>query len=159
MRLQVAELATKDSALLAAVRQRRQELESELSAVRSQEEVLAGMADSSGGLLAAVDRQIDRRRTSTAAEAGASAGAAEETGDGTTSHARPTVPETIRALLLEREEATTKEITDQIKRARPDVKIKYVSKTLVRLKKRGLLMQPRVGVYRLDGEWAMSTGP
>lgn len=49
MRRQVAELAMEDSALLEAARQRRQELESELSAVRSQEDALAGKAHSSGG--------------------------------------------------------------------------------------------------------------
>ena len=159
MRLQVAELAMEDSALLEAANRRRQELERELSAVRSQEEVLAGRAHSSGGLLAAVDRQIERRQTGTATGSDASPDAAEETGHGGDPRARKTVPEAIRALLLEQEEATTKEITDNITKVCPDVKVKNVNTTLVRLKKRGLLVQPRLGVYRLDGKWAMAASP
>lgn len=71
-----------------------------------------------------------------------------------------TVPEAIRVLLREREEATTKEITDHIKKVCPDVNIDNLSSTLSRLKKeRGLLAQPRVGVYRLSGEWAIADSP
>ncbi|MDG5808569.1 hypothetical protein P9869_39180 [Streptomyces ossamyceticus] len=156
MRLQVAELATQDSALLEAVRRRRRELEDELSAVRSREDVLAGMADSSEGLLAAVDRQIERRRADTGTGPDVSAGTAEEASDGGASGAHMTVPEAIRLFLREREEATTKEIADHIKKVRPDVNIENLSSTLSRLKKeRGLLVQPRAGVYRLGGEWAV----
>lgn len=154
MRLQVAELATQDSALLEAVRRRRRELEGELSAVRSREDVLAGMADSSEGLLAAVDRQIERRRAGTGSDG--SAGTGEEPSGGGASGAHRTVPEAIRLFLLEREEATAKEITDHIKKVRPDVNIDNLSSTLSRLKnERGLLVQPRAGAYRLEGEWAM----
>ncbi|KFF98868.1 hypothetical protein IQ62_22185 [Streptomyces scabiei] len=139
MRLQVAELATQDSALLEAVRRRRRELEDELSAVRSREDVLAGMADSSEGLLVAVDRQIERRRADTGRGPDVSAGTAEEASDGGASGAHMTVPEAIRLFLREREEATTKEIADHIKKVRPDVNIENLSSTLSRLKnERGL---------------------
>ncbi|MEU7640793.1 hypothetical protein AB0C11_32765 [Streptomyces sp. NPDC039016] len=156
MRCQVAELAAEDSALLDAVCRRRQELESELSAVRSQEDVLAGKADSSQGLLAAVDRQIERRQVGTGMGSDASSGAAEEAGDGGESGVPMTVPEAVRVFLLGREEATKKEITGHIKKVRPDVNVENLHSTLSRLKRRGLLVQPRVGVYRLGGEWAMA---
>lgn len=54
----------------------------------------------------------------------------------------------ILAFLGERDEATYGEITEQVRRMRPDVRAENCARDLGRLVQRGTLMRPRTGVYR-----------
>ncbi|WP_438453356.1 hypothetical protein [Streptomyces asiaticus] len=152
MRIQVAELSTQDRRRLEEMDQRLEAVVRELAGLRTERELVAGMADSSDSLLGVIDRRIEMHRAGmrTTAEGGGP----EATSDTNRSGARLTVADAIRALLQEREEATTKEITEHVRRVRPDVNIKNISPELTRLVQRGHLVRPCLGVYRLGGAWA-----
>ncbi|MBY8844578.1 BlaI/MecI/CopY family transcriptional regulator [Streptomyces sp. SP2-10] len=153
MRLQVAALAAEDSIQLDAAREhvrelleRLKELEQELSGARSREETVAGMAHSSGRLLVALDKQLEKRL---AGEAGAKTGDLEG-GDGDDAcEGQGSATDTVLTLLKEKGEATTKEVVEYVQQVRPELHDNAANTVLTRLVKRGLIERPRNGVYRL----------
>jgi hypothetical protein len=153
MLLQASELAATKSASLEAACRRVADAERALAALRAEQEVLAGSARSVDELVVALQQQIQR---SPGAGSQTQAGVAEEPGGGDPPSARAAVRRAVRELLLEREEATTKEITQHIQRVLPNVNTKNTSPELSRLVQQGLLVRPSAGVYRLGGEWAVA---
>jgi hypothetical protein len=142
---QAEELAAEDQAQLDAATQRLEAARAELAAAQEAMDVVSGMVHSSSTLVATIRQQLQRRPapTSTAEESSVPATQRQA--------ARLTVADAIRALLREQGEATYGEITAYIRHVRPDVNVKNTSPELRRLVKRGDLVRPRVGSYRLNG--------
>ncbi|MFF3467576.1 hypothetical protein [Streptomyces sp. NPDC002619] len=150
MRLQAEELAAEDKTRLEAATQRVQAAALELAAAQAEKDLVAGMASSSGALLATIDKRIEQRRSGNGTTQAADRVAAREAGNEGEAGTRVTVADAIRALLRAQGEATTKEITKHIRRVRPDVNVKNTNPELTRLVKRGDLVRPCAGVYRLS---------
>jgi hypothetical protein len=153
MLLQASELAATKNASLEEACRRVADAERALAALRAEQEVLAGSARSVNELVIALQQQI-RRPADTGSQT--QAGIAAEPGGGDPPSARAAVRRAVRELLLEREEATTKEIIQHIQRVLPNVNTKNTSPELTHLVQQGLLMRPSTGVYRLAGEWAVA---
>ncbi|MCU8592146.1 hypothetical protein [Streptomyces sp. A13(2022)] len=147
MLLQASALATSKTASFDVARRRRHALESELAAAQAEEDVRAGSARSAEELVAALREQIERQQAD-AAPAGSS-------GAGGPVSARAAVGQAVREVLRTQEEAATKEIVEHVRQEMPDVNVKNVSPELTRLVQQGLLVRPRVGVYRLGGDWTI----
>lgn len=148
---QAEELAAADQAQLEVAVHRLEAAKAELAAAQEKVDLISGMVRSSSTLLATIREQLQRQQTEPEPAHVPSVAAAESN---VTTRSRPaqlTVAGAIRALLRERGEATFGEITAYIQQVRPDVKIKNTSPELSRMVKRGELVRPRVGSYRLNG--------
>lgn len=153
MLLQASELVRRKTASLEEVCRREVEAERTLALVRAEKEVRTGSAQSANELVVALQQQI-QRKAGTGPQT--QVGVAEEPGGGDPPSARAAVRQAVRELLLEREEATTKDIIQHIQQVMPHVNTKNTGPELTRLVQKGLLVRPSAGVYRLGGEWAIA---
>lgn len=149
---QAEELAAADQAQLEVAVQRLEAAKAELASAQDTVDLISGMVHSSSTLLATIREQLQRQQVETEPAQVPSATVAENNARTRGRPAQLTVAGAIRALLRERGEATYGEITAYIQQVRPDVKIKNTSPELSRLVKRGELVRPRVGSYRLSGD-------
>lgn len=150
MRLQAAALAAEDSEAVAAVRRRVVKLEQALEEAQGEEVLATEKMHASSRLVSALDEQLGLPGTDSDLK---ELNAAPHATHGAPQHGRVTVAQAICALLEEREEATTQDILDHVQRVRPDSK--KTSAALTRLVQRGVLVRPRPGLYRLNGEWVI----
>ncbi|MET8978990.1 hypothetical protein ABZX85_25560 [Streptomyces sp. NPDC004539] len=148
---QAIELAASKNSSFDSVCRREEDVERMLAEVRAEKSVRGGSAQSANELVSALQEQIRRHTADTGPKAGT--GIAEEPDSGDPPCARAAVSQAIREFLLEQGEATTKEITQHVQKVLPSVNVKNTSPELTNLVKQGLLVRPRIGVYRLGGEW------
>ncbi|MGW3289413.1 hypothetical protein ACWDR3_32715 [Streptomyces sp. NPDC001002] len=149
MLLQATELAADKEASLEAASAREVEAERTLAAVRAEKKLCIGSAHSANELVVALRQRIQQQEDK---DQQTSAGVLEQSGSGAPPSARDAVRRAIREFLHEREEATTKEITQHIQRVLPEVNAGNTSPELTHLFQRGVLVRTRLGVYRLGGE-------
>ncbi|MEU0102823.1 hypothetical protein ACLCDR_31310 [Streptomyces cavourensis] len=121
-----------------------------MEAAQEDADIAAAKARSSRNALAKVTEQI-RRSHPDPGEAGAHPGATERQQENPAPHAPSSVAGVILSFLRDQSEATYGEITNQVRRMRPDVVAENCARDLGRLVNRGLLVRPRLGVYRLAG--------
>ncbi|BAG16928.1 MULTISPECIES: hypothetical protein [Streptomyces] len=121
-----------------------------MEAAQEDADIAADKARSSRNALAMVTEQI-RRSLPDSGEADADPGAAERQQENPAPHAPSSVAGVILSFLRNQSEATYGEITNQVRRMRPDVVAENCARDLGRLVNRGLLVRPRLGVYRLAG--------
>jgi hypothetical protein len=148
---QAEELAAADQTQLEAAKQRLDAACAELTAAQKAMDLISGMARSSSTLLATIREQLRRQQAAAGTVQDPCAAAVESASATTQEPVQLTVADAIRALLREQGEATYGEITAHIRQVRPDVNVKNTSPELRRLVKRGELVRPRVGSYRLNG--------
>lgn len=143
---QAEALAREDAAMMESARQRLLAAELELKEAREEMDLVAGKSRSSNSLVEAIREQLKER-----ADAGAKTGPPETEDDrAAVQSPRVSVAESIRILLRERGEATLAQITEHIKQVRPDVNSRNTRPELSRMTKRGELVRPCVGSYRLS---------
>ncbi|MER7728909.1 MULTISPECIES: hypothetical protein [unclassified Streptomyces] len=142
-------LAAEDEAREREAAQRLRLAASELEAAQAHSDAAVLMARSSRNALEKITEQIQRAhpdsgKADTNTEQPPSQRQQEKTW-----HAPDSVAGVILAFLRDREEASYSEITEQVRRRRPDVVAENCARDLGRMVGRGLLVRPRTGTYRL----------
>ncbi|MFJ9188225.1 hypothetical protein ACIRQO_34825 [Streptomyces anulatus] len=141
-------LAAEDAAQECEAAQRLDAAARLMEAAQEDSDVAAAKARSSRNALAKVTEQI-RRSLPDSGEADADLGAPRRQQENPVPHAPNSVAGVILSYLRNQSEATYGEITIQVRRMRPDVVAENCARDLGRLVNRGLLVRPRLGVYRL----------
>ncbi len=141
-------LAAEDAAQEREAAKRLDEVTRSMEAAQEDADVAAAKARSSRNALAKVTEQI-RRSLPDPGEANADLGAPRRQQENPLPHAPNSVAGVILSFLRNQSEATYGEITNQVRRMRPDVIAENCARDLGRMVNRGLLVRPRLGVYRL----------
>ncbi|MFJ2607960.1 hypothetical protein ACIO13_23740 [Streptomyces sp. NPDC087425] len=152
MLLQVRDFVARKGASLEALRRREADVERMLAAVRAEIAAESCTMQSAQGLELALQQRVQQQESR---DQQPQTDVAEQPGSGEPLSARDAVRRAIREFLLEREEATTREIRQHIQRVLPEVNVKNTSPELTHLFQQGVVVRPRLGVYQLGGEWAM----
>ncbi|MGW0313993.1 hypothetical protein [Streptomyces flavidovirens] len=143
-------LSAEDDVHAQAAVERLQALELQVKVARNEADVAVRMASSSRKALEKTSERLERMLAAAQPE-GALSSTVPVRGNVNESGVvrRTPVREVVRLFLQERGEATTREIIEHVRDARPDVNAENTGPELTGWVKEGRIMRSRLGVYRL----------
>lgn len=148
MEVQAAQLADDDARDLESARQRVRAVELELTKACEALTVIEKKACCSSELLAAIRERREKRT-----DGGPFGGLpADETAEAAEDVPRVSIAEAIRSFLHGQEEVTISQVTEHVARVRPDVNSSSIGQELSRMARRGELVRPHNGSYRLSAQ-------